>query len=191
METKDTSFIPQQKASSLEYRPKKPANFVVYSFIILVISGLLFGGAYFYKQQLIKRSDVLKESINRAQFIIDPALLNELTKVSGKIDSAKLVLSQHTSLLPIFSLLEKVTLKSVRFSNFSFSFSAEGVPTVNLIGDADSYSSLALQMDSFNKNSDIKGTSLSDMILGQSGRIKFNVSIKLDPSFIIYKSNVQ
>lgn len=187
--TTDISFIPKKKFEPTFYRQKGASGIVIYSGVLLFVSSLFLGGAYFYKDFQAKQVNKLRISIERAQIVSDESLTNELRRVSGKIETAKTLLSRHKTLIPIFDFLEESTLKSVSFSNFNYSNSDK--PEISMNGEAKSYSSLALQIDEFNNNAAAINVLLNDLSLGEEGSVKFKIAIEIDPAIIVYKPGVK
>lgn len=163
--------------------------FFFFSFLIIVISGLLLGGAYLYKGFLEKNTSELLDSLKRAQDILDPVFIQEMQTIDTKIESSKVLLSQHRMPSVLFEFLEQSTLKSVRFSNFDFSYPSQKDEQVilNLKGVAKGYSSLALQAREFQKNKYVENIIFSGLSLGEKGVVNFSAKVIIDPNFLAYQ----
>ena len=182
-----TAFIPKKNVSKPFYKSKGPGLFFGVALFLLVISGLFAGGVYAYRKMIEKRVGILSESLKRAQAGFEPALIIELNKVAGKIDSSKILLKNHRALTPIFEFLQKFTLKTVSFSKFDYKFSKDEDPLISMGGTAKSYASLALQEDEFQKSKNVKNVSVSNLSLSNGGSISFNIEITFNPDFIKYR----
>ncbi len=182
-----TAFIPKKPTSRPFYKTKGPGIFFVASLLALVFSGMFAGGVYVYEKMLEKRVNLLSQSLERANAAFEPALITELNRVSEKIESSKILLENHRMLTPIFDFLRKFTLKSVRFSKFSVEFGKEGEALVSMNGTAKSYSSLALQMEEFQKDKSVEKLSVSGLSPSKDGFVKFNIEMAFNKNFIKYR----
>jgi len=183
------SFIPKKTLTKPTYKSSGLGFLAFISLAILVISGLLLGGAYFYKGIAQGRVDTLLDSFKRAQAILDPALIQQVGSIDAKIENAKDILSQHRTVSPVFKFLETSTLSNVRFSNFDFSYpyTKDTKPIIVLKGSTRNYATLASQSNEFTKNKFVKNILFSNFTLGEAGMVNFTATIELDPSFFAYK----
>ena len=190
------SLIPKKdiiRSESVGYKEKaSPGVFLAGSVILLVLSLLFLAGTFIYKKALEKRIGELSNSFRRAQAAFDPSLISEIENVSKKIESAKMILGNHIALSPIFHFLEENTLENVRFSSFSFKpvisvgkISIER-PTISMRGFAENYSTLALQVKTFQASEDVKSVAVSGVSLSDDGSIRFDVDIAFSKNFIKY-----
>ena len=182
------SFIPKKTFERPFYKRSGPGFFLTSSFLLLLLSGLICGVAILYRNSLKKQVDLLSDSLERAKAAFEIPLINKLFNISEKIKTSKILLEQHKTIVPVFDLLEKSTLKDVRFNNFKYSFSKDKKPIISMKGMARSYSSLALQGKAFEEEKNIKNVSFFGLNLGDKGTINFNVTLVLDPSLVFYKT---
>lgn len=186
MEKKDLSFIPKQATSRPIYE-KETSISLIFSVTLLIISGLTFGGSYIYKKVLKNNVDELKNTIEKSEIIPEQSLIDELKNTSEKIENAKTLIAKHKTFGPLFDILEESTLKSVRFLNFEYSIT-DNKPQISMDGVAGSYSSLALQVDSFEENAGVKEVIVSNISIAEGGKINFSIKIIINPSVLIYKN---
>ncbi len=183
------SFIPKKSFSPGVSAPRRSLGlFVSFSIFLLFVSGLTFGGAYFYKSYLKKQSNELSVSLTRARDAFDPNLIGALIETSRKIDYAKTLVQGHQSLVELFQLINDSTLKSVRFVSFDYAVTKDSGPVVTMKGEAPSYADLAVQAEQFEKNKNIKSVHFSGLALGPRGEVQFSVKMPVDPNFVIYKA---
>jgi len=182
------SFIPKKTLTKPIYRSGGIGFLMFVSIVVLVISALLYGGAYFYKGVVKNRVNVSVDSFKRAQDILDPALIKEVGDIDAKIESSKIILSQHRATTPILRFLENSTLDGVRFLGFDFSypFGKDTKPTLVLKGSTKGYSFLSLQSEEFLKNKFVKNLTFSDFTLSDKGKVNFTATVEFDPSFLVY-----
>lgn len=183
------SFIPKKTLAKPVYVGSRFGLFFFFSFLIIVISGLLLGGTYLYKGFLEKNISELLDSLKRAQDILDPVFIQKMQTIDTKIESSKVLLSQHRMPSALFEFLEQTTLESVRFSNFDFSYPSQKDEDVivDLRGTAKGYSSLALQAREFQKNKYVENIIFSGLSLGEKGVVNFSAKIIIDPSYLAYQ----
>ncbi len=101
-----------------------------------------------------------------------------------KIDGFSLIFSNHKISSDIFNLIEENTLPKIWFSNFDMSQSTN---KIKLSGEAEDMETLGRQVQVFEKNKDyIKSTNILDSQVEPSGKIRFTLSLSLDPSIFAY-----
>lgn len=190
MAERDLTFIPKKSLTPNLYQKRGTSPLIIISIFLAIASALIAAGFYFYKNKINKETEGLRESVNRAQLTVDEVTINNLENMTEKIKNAKEIVDSHKSLIPLFNLLESTTLKSIRFSNFSYSESGENI-SVKMDGEANSYSSLANQSDSYTKNNDIKNFVFSNLTLTDKGNIKFSIDIQINPSLVLYSNKIK
>lgn len=185
------SFIPKKNlTTSPNYRSEGMDFFLMSSLVLIVISGLLFGGSYFYKKALEGELAELNDSLQRAEERLNLSFIERAKTIDEKIKAAKLVLSEHSVATPVFKFLEESTLQKVRFSNFSLAYpKTKGQsPSVNMSGVSKGYTSLALQSREFKKSQYLEDVFFSGFSLTPTGDVNFSVNILFDPAFLIYRA---
>jgi hypothetical protein len=180
-----SQFIPKKTFVPVVPPKKRPIGLVLLlSLIIFFASVGYYAFQYVYNLSLQRQIDSLKASIGIQQSKFEAATLQKLTKTDGKISAVKEILSKHTSLVPLFNLLDTYTLQSVRFRGFSFSVDPTAGPEIHITGDAAGYASIALQSDSFNTSGKLKNIVFSDLNLDQNGRVLFTLNASVDPTLL-------
>jgi hypothetical protein len=118
---------------------------------------------------------------------LDPDTINQISRLNSRIISTQTLLAQHTVLSPFFDFLESTTLKSLRWTGFSYA-SAKGGLTLIMQGQAKGYEALALQAQIFNQSKYIKNPLFTNLTLDDKGNVTFAFSATLDPSVVSYKN---
>ena len=116
-----TSFIPKKpiiKERAVSSRPVGPL--VIISLFILFTVLVATGGLYFYKKLTAKNIESMKENLKLAQNRFEPSKITELQTLDKRLRAGNEILSAHVAVTPIFSELEKITMKTVRFLAFSY-----------------------------------------------------------------------
>ncbi|MFA5838906.1 MAG: hypothetical protein WC849_03140 [Candidatus Paceibacterota bacterium] len=189
-----TSFIPRgQMTTSFEANKKssKVSLFLLVSIIIFIVSLVLAGGVYFLSEYKAKAIKDKIDSLERAKGSFEPALIEQLSNLDVRINSAQKVLDGHISVSSFFKLLEQTTLKTVRFNEFEFTQRGDGSFFVTMRGEADSYSSVALQSDMFAGNKYVQEPIFSGFKLNSKGNVLFDFSAAIDKSLILYENNLE
>ncbi len=190
METRfQTSFIPKKALEETKKTsPHGVGIFSLLSYVIFIAAITLAAGTFLYSRYLggiITKKDA---SLAKAKDAYEPALIDELSRLNGRIEASKEVLNNHVALSSFFDVLGQSTLKTVRFSSFSYSLGADGKVIISMEGQAESFGSIALQSDFFGKSKYIKNAIFSNLNLDRNGNVTFNLNATVDPSLIAYET---
>ena len=188
-----TSFIPKKpiiKERAVSSRPVGPL--VIISLFILFTVLVATGGLYFYKKLTAKNIESMKENLKLAQNRFEPSKITELQTLDKRLRAGNEILSAHVAVTPIFSELEKITMKTVRFLAFSYTRGEErNAPVkVEMKGQAVGYRSVALQSDLFTKNKNFIDPIFSNLTLDPAGNVLFDLDFSIDPTFLDYKQTI-
>jgi hypothetical protein len=184
-----TSFIPKKPIVSQAggVRTKTPINLFSLIGVVLFLATLGVGGAaFFYQSVLDKQIAENKATLDRAKGAFEPELINQIVRLDTRIQNTKKLLSTHISVTPLFDYISSITLKTVRFRNFSFAYLASDKIVVTMQGQGQSYASVALQSDLLNQQKYLKDTVIGDMSLEPTGFVSFSVSTIIDPIITSY-----
>ncbi len=181
-----TSFIPKTRLTSSTYQARGFGLGILISLLLLVVSGGLFGGVYFYRQSLQKEIDGMISSLEKAKKAFEPNLAVELGQLTSLINGAKSLLPQHGNISEVFKFINANTLSDVRFSDFKYIASDKGISAA-LVGEAKSYTTVALQAKLFEESDFIDRAMFSNFNLKEGGKVGFNVEIIFKPSLLVYK----
>jgi hypothetical protein len=186
-----TSFIPKKPIVAQTSRATSSVNlFSLLGTVLFIASVALSAGAFFYQGLLTKQIATNKATLERAKDAFEPELINQIIRLDTRIETGKKLLGTHLAVTPFFDFLSSITLRSVRFRDFSFSYLAADKIVVAMKGQAQSYASVALQSDVFSAQKSIKNTLLSDMALDPTGTVTFSVSTTINPSLVSYETSV-
>lgn len=189
-----TSFIPKKPIIEERAKPSRPISFfmviAIFVFITMVLS---VGGVYFYKQVLVKDIANMENNLSLAKNRFEPAKINQLQVLDKRLKSSTEVLAQHISVSPIFEALQEITMKSVRYTRFSYELgpTKDSYITVKLGGMATGYRAIALQSDLFLKNKYLIDPVFSNLSLDEKGNVLFDLEFLVEPSFVDYKQTLQ
>lgn len=189
-----TSFVPKkpiiEKATTTHSGGGLSGAFNLIALVVFIASILAAGATYFYRGSLVDRVESYKESLERARNAFEPSLITELQVLDKRMRAASEILDNHVVVSPIFELIGKVTLPTVRYSDFSYEFNEEDPRLVDVImtGEAKGYNYIALQADLLKKEKFIKNPIFSDFTLDQGGNVDFALTFSVDKSFVLYEA---
>jgi hypothetical protein len=161
--------------------------FLSFGMIVFFLMIALSAGVYLYKVVIQKKITQEGAELEKARKAFEPSLIADVKRLDNRITTARIVLDNHIVALPIFDLLETLTLKTVRFTKFDYKNAKSGPPTIQLDGEAKGYSSVALLSDSFAGDERIKNPAFSNLNLNETGGVKFSFQASLDPSMVVFK----
>ncbi len=185
-----TSFIP--KKPMVEERALSPRSvsllMVIASFILFTVF-LATGGLFFYRAIAQKNSDNMANQLNQAKNRFEPSLITDLQVLDKRLRASTEILDKHIAITPIFLTLEKLTMKTVRYTQFGYAVDSERGKKilVKMSGQAIGYRSVALQSDLFAQNPNLIDPVFSNLTLDEKGNVLFDLEFLVEPSFVDYK----
>lgn len=193
-QTFQTSFIPKKPIVKETATSSRPVSlFLIISLFILFVVLLATGGLYFYKGAVERSIVDKKATLNLAKNRFEPSRITELQVLDKRLRASSEIFNKHIAVTPIFSALEALTMKSVRYTKFSYSLSTDqNAPliNINMSGQAVGYRSIALQSDLFAKNKNLIDPIFSNLTLDNGGNVLFDLQFSVDPSFVNYKQTL-
>ena len=203
MDTKfQTSFIPKKPMMQQDARVGSSVSiFLVISIIIFLIS-LALGGWVFWQKKLLVENIKTEQQIineNKEGLLRDSVTVESIVELNSRIEVSKGLLDKHVTIYPIFDFLKSVTLRNVRFTNFSFSGSSKDSSGqsrigVSMSGQAKNWKTIASQADEFGRavwKDIIKEPKISGLGLNQDGSVSFVFSAFIAPDFISYSNQLK
>jgi hypothetical protein len=181
-----TSFIPKTRLTEPVYRRKSLGIGFLISFLLLLVSCGLLGGAYLYKQSLQKSVNDDIASLELARKTLESTLIDQLSRLNFSIDAAKILVGQHNAASEIFKIISDSTLGDVRFLNFDFKTVGPN-PVVDMKGEASSYTNVAIQAKLFGQSDSVSQVSISNFNLKEGGKVDFSIKIVFNALALNYK----
>ena len=186
-----TSFIPKKPMIEERVKVSRPVGLVtiisIFIFFTVVIAS---GGLYFYDGILKKNIVQMENDLNLAKNRFEPSKIIQLQVLDKRLNASEEILSKHVAISPIFEALQALTMKTVSYTSFSYSFDdtkKKGNIKVDMKGIAIGYKSVALQSDLFAKNKYLIDPVFSNLSLDDKGNVMFDLEFSVDPNFIDYK----
>ncbi len=188
-----TSFIPKKPMMRENVTYSRPIGFftVIALFILLTVV-LVSGAFYFYKGVVTKNLASMSNDLALAKNRFEPEKISELKLLDRRLEAGREVLSKHIMITPIFQALQAITMKTIRYTDFSYTFSGDlGTRVkVKMSGVALGYSYLALQSDLYAQSKNFFNPIFSNLTLNEKGNVVFDLEFDVDPSFVDYKLNL-
>lgn len=186
-----TSFIPKKSLMVAAGRPRAGATagpFMVVALAVFAVSLGMAIGVYFYQRSLVGQIADLDQRLAAARNAFEPGFIDQAAALDKRIEAAKALLAKHIVVSPVFALLERDTIESVRFDSFDFEAKGDGTFSLNLKGEARSFSAVALQSDAFSQEKLFRSVTISNLDLDTNGNVTFEVNAVLDPSVVSYQT---
>lgn len=188
-----TSFIPKKMIVKERVEMPRSVGFsTIVSIFILFATVIGTGGLFFYKTVLQKNISSMEQDLKEASNRFEPAKIAVLQDLDNRLTAANDILSKHVVVSPIFQALQDITLKTVRFTKFSYTLPTDGSGkvSVSMAGVAIGYRSVALQADLFAKNKNLIDPVFSNLQLDDKGNVNFDLNFSVDARFVNYKQLV-
>lgn len=158
--------------------------------VVFIAAVAMAAGLFGYGMYLQKDLDQKRERLQNAQSDLQPAFVQEIRRLDARLRHSETILQNHLALSPVFSLLEKSTLSSVQYINFSYLFSPEGVVTLVLSGVAPSFGALALQSDVLYRDKTFTKVEFESVNLDTFGNVIFDLNLDVDQKVVGYRNMI-
>jgi hypothetical protein len=112
-------------------------------------------------------------------------LLKIFENLDRRLNTARDLLNEHSTVPPLFALIDEITLKSVRYTYFSYVNNGSAA-TVRMSGEASSFQSIALLALEYNRSGKINNPIFSNLGVELSGQVTFDVAFNIDPVLVAY-----
>ncbi|HEY0220605.1 MAG TPA: hypothetical protein VGC58_00070 [Candidatus Paceibacterota bacterium] len=190
--TFQSSFIPKKPVTDSEkvFGPvtKNRNVFSIVATFLFVITLFVSGGLFVYQKIIEKQIKDADKELGAAREAFEIEKLEDLIGASVKINSIKGLLDKHFAVSELMVLLQRQTVKSVKFMNFTFK-NSDGTRFISMDGEALSYNAIAKQSENFVKSGVVKNIEFSDFTLADTGVVKFKFAGAIDESLISYKQS--
>ncbi len=164
--------------------------FAVIAIVIFFSAVVLAGIVFFSKVHLMNVISGMDVELAAAKKSFEPTFIEEAARLNTRISGAQELLNSHQALSPLFDILEKKTLESMRFQDFNFSAPGGKSATLSMTGQAKSFNSVALQSDVFGTEKAFKDPVFSNFNLNDEGDVIFNFKTSIDPALLRYRETV-
>jgi hypothetical protein len=189
-----TSFIP--KKPLIDNRvvvPHQVSLLTLISAFIFFTMLLVSGGLYFYQNLTANKIKEMGDSLNLSKDRFEPSRIKELQVLDKRLKAVDEIFSGHTTIAPIFKILQEITMKTVGYNKFDYKLGAgkdSGSVMVKISGQAADYRSVALQADLFSKNENLVNPVFYNFSLDPQGNVLFDLDFSVDSNFVNYKQTL-
>ena len=193
-----TSFIPKKPVTAKSSGGPKGVSVILLLAIIIFLASASGAAAVFIYQTYLQNSiSSMQKSFQLSENAFDPESVSTYAILNKRISVANSLLKNHIAVSNLFSVLGQSTLKTVRFSSFSFVVGASGKSTLVMKGQArdnnNNYNSVAKQAEVFSENpvsKYITNPIFDGLNTDQNGNAVFNFTADIQNSQILYSSNL-
>jgi hypothetical protein len=189
-----TSFIPKKPMIEERQRPSRPVGFFLVVAIIALFTVLIAsGGLYFYRSALRSGITKMENDLDLAKNRFEPERITQLQTLDKRLKASTEILGNHVVVSPIFSMLQDVTMKTVRYTKFTYELGSERDRrvTIKMSGVAVGYRSIALQSDIFAKSNLLIDPVFSNLTLDNSGNVVFDLEFSVNPNLVDYDQMIK
>lgn len=187
-----TSFIPKKPIIEESVKPKKSMGILTVFTVIIFLSVVLsFGGLFFYQKVLSQNIADQEKQLNLANQRFEVSTITELQTLDKRLKSSDAILAEHLTISPIFKVLQDITMKSVRYTQFNYEIGANDMILVKMTGEAEGYRAIALQADLFSANKNLRDPVFYNLNLQEKGEVLFDLEFSVDPSLVNYKQTLE
>ncbi len=189
-----TSFIPKKPISINQGSSPSPVrSFNIYSLLattFFILALLASGGLFAYTKILEGDIATAGQEIEDARSAFQVDEIKDLIAASARIKAINSLLEKHVVVSKILTLLEELTLKKVRYTEFHYAIK-NNAPTIDMKVESQTYNALAVQGNIFDNNEFIQNPTFTSYAAGENGLITTTFFATINPSFISYKNSVE
>lgn len=182
-----TSFIPNKNITGLSQDESGGGIVSVIGITLFVITVVASIGVYGYQKYLESTIANMDGELSSARETLDPALISQITQTNTQFISANELIAKHQVPSSFFSLLQSLTLKTVRFSSLSYSIGKTGLVEIKMKGSARSYATVAQQAKVFGDSPLFIAPQFSNLDLDKNGDVVFNFQAQIDKKVTSYE----
>ena len=125
------------------------------------------------------------EALSTTAASLDEATIDKFIRLDDRLTSTDSLLGKHIITSPVFEFLEKNTVKTIRFSGFTYEQSPTGIE-LSMEGQSRSYAALALQADILEHSPYFKEPTFTELQLDDQGNVTFSFTAILTDTFVSY-----
>jgi hypothetical protein len=186
-----TSFIPKKPILDGTTRPRGTNVVSLITGIIFILVLLLAGGVVGYKYYLSHSIETTQTALDTELQKFSEQKIVEFTKLDNRIETARMLIDQHVALSNFFEFLGNITLKSVRFSSFSYAAKDSTHLAVTMSGQAQNFSSVACQAIIFaNQPGQVGNPNFSNFNLDAKSNVVFAFIGNINPRSFTYRASL-
>ena len=161
---------------------KKSKIALIISIILVVLTGLAYGGLFYYQEYFLKvQKDDLQAQIDKVNSQRDFEFEKEFKDMGAFYESIKSLEKNHVYATRLFEALEELTLPKVQYLRLEANFISGKVSLPALAADFDS---TYKQIFVLKEDSRIREVSSSGSSRDSNNQISFNLNLSFDQNFL-------
>lgn len=154
---------------------------ILFYFSIAFLLGMV--STYFILDHSLKSSKnslkILEETLTQEKTGEEVVLEKEVFGYQKKIQDFSKLLSQHQFCSKLFEFIEGICHPKIWFSQINLN---PAQSEVNLLGEAEDFTTIGQQLLILKSEPLVKNVSLSQIAIGKKGRVNFGLNLSLDPT---------
>lgn len=158
--------------------------FSLVAYVIAGVAVLAAAGVFGYGYYLGTVRDAKAKELITAQQGLSQSTVEDFVRLQDRLTSASSLLDKHVTLSGFFDALEKLTLKSVRFTSFKLTLQDDGSADIEMAGTAGTFNALAAQAAAFGTEPNIKRSVFSNIAVNKDNSVNFTMTATLAPALI-------
>lgn len=165
-EIPSSSFIPKQSQSPLPTGVRRRRTFSIFGFLgtVLLLGSLIFTtGTYFYKGQMYRHLDSVKEQLREQKDLFNDGSIADIERFDRQLKLVSFLLDNHVAPSKLFSELEMNTMEKIQFTNFEYSYDPSFDINITIGGGTQEFRTVALQADVFGRGGIFKDVLFSEI----------------------------
>lgn len=180
------SFIPKEHSAFRSPQWRESGGWLLSVGLVLVIAVLAaWGGLFFYRRSLQATAAQWNEQIQAQEADLKPELLAQVTDLSHAIGVTRELLSGHVFASNALLLTQSAVHPGVGLDALSFSRDSR---KIELSGVADSYKSVAEQVNLFESHPQAEKVDFGGLSIGERGLVSFKIAVLFKPSLLALPS---
>ena len=163
---------------------------VIFYFVMSLLVATILCYLIFLVKNSFQRSDIEKEaaSLQTVGTMQQKQHEQDVINYQKKIKDFSDLFKNHGFASQVFSFMQQETRPNVWFATFGLH---EKEATVDLSGESDDNEAFSRQVAVFEKNEYVKSINVLNSSLDKSSKLKFNLSLSLDPKIFNYDTDLQ
>lgn len=177
-----TPFSQDYKGVDGNRRSTALAFFGTLSFVFFILSGLVGGGIFLFKNFMESKVVDLNTQVENLKKGLELPFIADIASIQSKIEKASHLLINHVYLSNVFDLLETYTLEGIQYQSFSY---AADQGTLSLSAKSRDYRVFAEQLAVFREAKEFLSVDFDSLsLLEQGGGLSFSLTLTIDTSIL-------
>jgi hypothetical protein len=184
-----TSFIPKKPVSIPKISVTKRGPNIISAIGAFIFLGSIIAsaGTYYWKYDIEKKIESQIQTLQSARREFDERTIAEATRLNDRLNAVKTLLDNHKAPSNIFSLLEDLTLTTIRFNNLDYRTEQDGSIKISGSGSGRGFESVVLQSDEFGMSGHFRDAIFSNVQTNEQTGVTFSFAASLNGDIVLYK----